>query len=191
MDRRDFARAGHQLAPDTALADCPKDIDLLFVPGGTMGTVRAMEDPEVLSFLADRARNAAYVTSVCTGSLVLGAAGLLEGKRATSHWAVRDSLLPIFGAKPAANRVVVDGNVVTGAGVSAGIGFAIYLMSVIYGEEMAKIMQLNIEYDPEPPFRADSPEQAGPEVTAALRTSYTDFVQAAERAARAARRRGW
>ena len=183
-----FSAGGIPFAATTTFAECPKDIDLLFVPGGTSGTLAAMQDEEVLSFLADRAPGATYLTSVCTGSLVLGAAGLLKGKRATSHWGVRDAILPLLGATPVGERVVTDGKVITGAGVSAGIDLALTLMAAIGGEEMAKMMQLNIEYDPQPPFRAGSPEQAGPKVTAMLSEYYTEFVLGAERAARNARR---
>jgi cyclohexyl-isocyanide hydratase len=185
--RDPFNALGITFTPNMTFADCP-EVDVLFVPGGTTGTIAAMEDEECLSFLESRARSAQYLTSVCTGSLVLGAAGLLKGRRATSHWAVRDSILPMLGAKPVAERVVVDGNLVTGAGVSAGIDFGLSLMATFAGEEMAKIMQLNIEYDPDPPFQAGSPEGAGAELTGRLTGYYGPFLKDVERAARAARR---
>jgi len=168
--------------------ECPP-VDVLFVPGGTTGTIAAMEDPECLEFLTSRADSATHITSVCTGSLVLGAAGLLKGKRATSHWAVRDSILPLLGATPVAARVVADGKVITGAGVSAGIDLALSLMEKFTGTEMAKIMQLNIEYDPDPPFQAGSPERAGADLTNQLIGYYRPFLDEVERVARAASRR--
>lgn len=187
-DRNTVLASGIPFTATTTFAECPKDIDMLFVPGGTRGTLAAMQDEEVLTFLAERAPTATYITSVCTGSLVLGAAGLLKGKRATSHWGVRDSILPLLGATPVAERVVADGRVVTGAGVSAGIDLALTLLGTIAGETVAKRTQLNIEYDPQPPFRAGSPDQAGPEITATMVAAYAEFSRGAAVAARSARR---
>jgi cyclohexyl-isocyanide hydratase len=185
--RQPFEALGITFTPSMTFAECP-EVDMLFVPGGTTGTIAAMEDEECLAFLETRAKTAQFLTSVCTGSLVLGAAGLLKGRRATSHWAVRDTILPIVGATPVAERVVVDGTLVTGAGVSAGIDFGLALAASIAGEEMAKIMQLNIEYDPDPPFDAGTPAKAGSAVTDQLRGYYTPFLKEVERAARLARR---
>jgi cyclohexyl-isocyanide hydratase len=181
-------RSEHGLAilPTTTLADCPR-LDLVCVPGG--GGVNALlEDAEVLGFLRRAAGQARYVTSVCTGSLLLGAAGLLRGRRATSHWLSRD-LLREFGAEPAAERVVVDGTVITGGGVTAGIDFALRVVAEIAGPQVAQAIQLGIEYDPDPPFAAGSPERA----PAAVRQAVTRRAEArqrdrAERVARAARR---
>ena len=144
------------------------DVDrcaLLCVPGG-FGTVEAMEDAEYLAQIRRLAGKALYVTSVCTGSLLLGAAGLLQGKRAACHWAWRD-LLPLFGAVPDPARVVRDGNVITGGGVTAGIDMALTVVGEIAGVDFAEVVQLAIEYAPAPPFDAGRPERARPEILAA------------------------
>lgn len=138
--------------------------DVLCVPGG-LGAMEAMEDAAFMSQVKRLAAGARYVTSVCTGSLILGAAGLLRGKRAACHWASRD-LLPLFGAIPDKARVVRDGNVFTGGGVTAGIDFALVLAAEIAGEEVAQSIQLMLEYAPAPPFEAGRPETAPPEVLA-------------------------
>ena len=127
-----------------------------------------MEDFVVLEFLRKQAAVAKYVTSVCTGSLVLGAAGLLKGKRATCHWAAIDHLKPL-GAIPVNDRVVMDGNIITCAGVASGIDFGLAVAAILEGEEVAKQIQLQIEYDPSPPFDSGSPKTASPETVAALR----------------------
>ncbi len=142
------------------LDDCPKDLDVLFVPGGEFSV---MQDAEVLRFLADRGARAKYVTSVCGGSVVLGAAGLLQGYEATSHWSAREALA-LFGATPVEARVVTDRNRISGGGVTAGIDFGLVLLAELLGEEVAKMTQLMLEYDPAPPFDAGTPEKAGPEV---------------------------
>jgi transcriptional regulator GlxA family with amidase domain len=154
---------GVLLKPTRALADCPKDLDAVFVGGGP-GQVAVMRDPELLRFLADRGSRAKYVTSVCSGSLVLGAAGLLQGCKATSHWACHGALA-LFGATPVTARVVIDRNRVTGGGVTAGIDFGLVLLAKMLGEDLAKMSQLAMEYDPAPPFDAGTPKKAGPEIT--------------------------
>ncbi|PPD43620.1 MAG: glutamine amidotransferase [Methylocystis sp.] len=138
---------------------CPRDPDILFVPGGLKGTIPAMGDRATIDFLADRGSRAKYVTSVCTGSLLLGAAGLLKGYKATSYWMVRD-LLPLFGAELVKQRVVIDRNRITGGGATAGLDFGLTLASVIRGADYAKMLQLAIEYDPHPAFDAGAPETA-------------------------------
>jgi transcriptional regulator GlxA family with amidase domain len=143
---------------------------LICVPGG-FGTIEAMEDQELLAQLRRLAKTARYVTSVCTGALVLGAAGLLKGKRATSHWAWRDSL-SAFGAIPDPARVVRDGNVITGGGVTAGIDFALTVLAEIAGDEFAQSVQLGIEYAPAPPFNSGRPELAPPQVLASTQQRY-------------------
>jgi len=153
------ADSGLGLLPTTTMADCPP-LDVICVPGGP-GVAELMEDAAVLDFLRKAAANAQYVTSVCTGSLVLGAAGLLKGKRATSHWMSRD-LLKSFGAEPVAERVVTDGNVITGGGVTAGIDFGLAIAGAAFGRKVAEAIQLSIEYDPHPPFDAGSPRTAEP-----------------------------
>jgi cyclohexyl-isocyanide hydratase len=148
---------GMRIVPTVTYADC-KPLDVVMVPGGP-GQQDLMEDKTALEFLRKQAASAKYVTSVCTGSLVLGAAGLLKGKRATSHWAAIDHL-KLLGAIPVHERVVVDGNVVTGAGVASGIDFALKLAAILEGEAVAREIQLQIEYDPAPPFNSGSPQTA-------------------------------
>lgn len=157
---------GMMIVPTVTYADCPP-LDVVMVPGGP-GQQDLMEDKVVLEFLRRQAQCAKYVTSVCTGSLVLGAAGLLKGKRATSHWAAIDHLKPL-GAIPVSERVVVDGNIVTGAGVASGIDFALKLAAILDGEEVARQIQLQIEYDPAPPFSSGSLRTASTATVAAVR----------------------
>jgi cyclohexyl-isocyanide hydratase len=153
---------GVGIQPTATFSTCPSDLDVLFAPGG-FGQQTLMGDAAVLSFLADRGSRAKYVTSVCTGSLLLGAAGLLNGYKATSHWAMREGLA-VFGAIPTEARVVVDRNRVTGGGVTAGIDFGLVLLAKLRGEDAAKLTQLAMEYDPEPPFQAGTPKTAGPRI---------------------------
>jgi cyclohexyl-isocyanide hydratase len=157
---------GMQIVPTTTYAECPP-LDVVMVPGGP-GQQDLMEDEAALGFLRRQASSAQFITSVCTGSLVLAAAGLLKGKRATCHWAAIDNL-SLMGAIPVRERVVVDGNVVTGAGVASGIDFALRLAAILAGEKVAREIQLQIEYDPDPPFRSGSPEVASPETVAAVK----------------------
>jgi transcriptional regulator GlxA family with amidase domain len=154
---------GLTFADLTPLADIPA-CDILCVPGG-FGCVEAMQDPAYMAAIRRLAAGARYVTSVCTGSLILGAAGLLAGRRAACHWAWRD-LLSQFGAIPDPGRVVRDGHVITGGGVTAGIDFALALAAEIAGPTVAQVIQLNLEYAPAPPFNAGRPETAPPEVLA-------------------------
>lgn len=149
------------------LADIP-GCDVVCVPGGQGATNNAIGDAQFLAELRRLAEAARYVTSVCTGSLVLGAAGLLRGKRAACHWAWRDSLA-LFSAIPDPGRVVRDGNIVTGGGVTAGIDFALTLVAELAGPEMAQAIQLQIEYAPAPPFDVGRPENAPPAILARLR----------------------
>ena len=137
------------------MADCPR-CEVLFVPGGP-GQVDWMLDEEVLEWLRVQGSGAQWVTSVCTGSLLLGAAGLLRGHRAACHWMSRDHLA-LLGARPAVERVVVDRNRMTGGGVTAGIDFALQLAGVLRGEDVARGIALQLEYDPMPPFGPGSPE---------------------------------
>ncbi len=176
---------GYSIVPTTTIRDCPSDLDVLFVPGGTSGTFAMMDDDEILSFLADRASRARYVTSVCTGSLILGAAGLLKGYRATSHWRFRD-LLTMFGATPVEERVVTDRNRITGGGVTAGIDFGLVIASRLRGRHAAEVLQLYNEYDPHPPFGAGTPAVAPlatkEEAYSALASAYDQGRAAATRA---------
>ncbi|AGA28344.1 DJ-1/PfpI family protein [Singulisphaera acidiphila] len=166
---RDFIESdtGIGLRPTATLADCPKELDAIFVGGGP-GQFGIMNDSKVIGFLADRGSRAKYVTSVCSGSLLLGAAGLMRGYKATSHWACRE-YLPLFGATPVDARVVVDRNRVTGGGVTAGLDFGLVLLAKLLGEDIAKMSQLAMEYDPKPPFHAGTPKEAGPEITKKVR----------------------
>ncbi len=175
-------QGGLRLVPDTTLDDCPK-LDVICVPGGT-GVLDLMDDAVVLSFLRRQAEEARYVGSICTGSLVLGAAGLLRGRKATTHWAWTDLLVP-FGAVPTQGRVVRDGKYFTGGGVTAGIDFALTMVAEIAGREVAEAIQLGIEYAPAPPFDAGSPDTARPELVAAVRARMTALR--AEREVRVAR----
>jgi cyclohexyl-isocyanide hydratase len=149
--------SGTRVLPEMTLAEAP-DLDLLFVGGGP-GSTALMDDPEVMQFLTTRAPKAKYVTSVCTGALVLGAAGLLRGYKAATHWAAME-VLPLLGAIPVEQRVVVDRNRITGGGVTAGIDFGLTVVAQIWGEDMAKMIQLGQEYNPQPPFNAGSPKTA-------------------------------
>ena len=152
--------AGFSIVPTTTFADCPQ-LDVICVPGGG-GQVEVMADAEALEFLRKQAAKARYVTSVCTGSLILGAAGLLKGYKSACHWAWRD-MLKDFGATPVAERVVRDRNRISGGGVTAGIDFGLTVAAELAGEEVAKSIQLVLEYDPQPPFDSGSPEKAGSE----------------------------
>jgi cyclohexyl-isocyanide hydratase len=164
----DPVRTEHGLAilPQVRLADCPA-LDLVLVPGGP-GVNPLIEDAEVLDFLRRTAQTARWVVSVCTGALVLGAAGLLRGRRAATHWLSRE-LLPAFGAEPVAERVVADGKFITGGGVTAGIDVALVVAAMVAGRAAAEAIQLMIEYDPAPPFAAGSPERADPAILARVR----------------------
>ena len=153
--------SGFALLPTATIGEVGK-ADILCVPGG-FGCVDMMQDDEILEWVRGVGEGAQWVTSVCTGSLILGAAGLLQGYRATSHWAWRD-YLKLFGAEPVAERVVFDRNRVTGGGVTAGIDFALALMATIQGESFARAVQLGLEYDPHPPFDSGTPDKAGEEL---------------------------
>lgn len=177
---------GVRLVPTTRFADCDV-LDILFVPGGP-GQIELMRDTETLDFLRRVAPGCRFVTSVCTGSLVLAAAGLLAGCRATSHWSSVDQLA-LFGVTPVNERVVRDGNRITGAGVTSGIDFALTLAAELLGEEAAREIQLQIEYDPAPPFPGGSPRSVSPERLAAVKAKIAPFIErrraVSEEAARA------
>lgn len=176
--------AGFSILPTDSFESCPA-LDVLCVPGGG-GQAELMGDDVVLDFLKRQGGSAKYVTSVCTGSLLLAAAGLLTGYRATCHWAWKD-LLKHFGVTPAAGRVVRDRNRFSGGGVTAGIDFALTLAAEIAGEETARMIQLSLEYDPAPPFESGSPEKAGPERVTRFRQviqpAYERRTELVERAA--------
>jgi cyclohexyl-isocyanide hydratase len=168
--------SGISIVPNTLLRDCPEKLDVLFVPGG-FGTEAAMADAELISFLQMAAPRADYITSVCSGSLLLGAAGLMQGYRATTHWAAH-YMLGQFGAKPEKARVVTDRNRISGGGVTAGIDFGLTVLAKLRGEDVARAVQLMIEYDPAPPFDAGSPEKAGADVVSAARDLMNRFREA-------------
>ncbi|MGW7692976.1 DJ-1/PfpI family protein [Streptomyces asiaticus] len=169
------ADTGIGIMPTATFDDCPTQVDILFVPGGSVDN--AMLDSKAIEFLVDRGATASYITSVCTGSLVLATAGLLDGYRAATHWATRDHLARL-GVDVSTERVCVDRNRFSGGGVTAGIDFGLTLLSEILGEDVAKFAQLGMEYDPKPPFNAGSPEGAGPEAIAL----FNQFVQPMEKA---------
>lgn len=164
---------GLKLVPTMTFDQCPQ-LDLVCVPGGP-GQVALMDDDEVLRFLVGQAPGCRLVTSVCTGSLVLGAAGLLTGYRATSHWASVDQLA-LLGAIPVNERVVQDRNRITGAGITSGIDFALTVVAELAGAATAQAIQLQMEYDPAPPYDAGSPTSAPADVVDAVRGSMQAFI---------------
>ncbi|MEM9809790.1 MAG: DJ-1/PfpI family protein [Pseudomonadota bacterium] len=174
---------GFAILPTMSMDDCPKDLDILFVPGGTAGTVKAMLDDQTMDFIVDRGSRAKHVTSACTGSLILAQAGLLKGKKATSHWATRH-LLNDFGAIPVDARVVTDDNVMTGAGVSAGLDFALALLAQMRGEAYAQAVQLQAEYAPDPIFDRGTPATADPALSEPLHEMFATAIFAMKDAAK-------
>lgn len=167
---------GMEILPTHLQKDCPEAADILFVPGGTDGTVQAMKNSAFIDFIKTQGAKAKYITSVCTGSLLLGKAGLLKGKKATSHWVTLD-LLPELGAIPVRQRVVWDGNIVTGGGVTAGIDFGLQMVAALRGRTYAEAIQLQAEYNPLPPFDSGSPDQADPFVTENLTGMFAPFIE--------------
>lgn len=167
---------GLGLVPTTTFADCPP-LDLLCVPGGGVGVMAAAGDRETIDFVRSQARQAKYVTSVCTGAFILGAAGILRGRRATTHWAFAD-LLPMVGATHEKARIVKDGNVITAGGVTSGIDFGLSVIAEIAGEDVAKAIQLGVEYDPAPPFNCGHPDRASPGIAESLASRYGPMTSA-------------
>jgi len=161
---------GLAIVPTKTFEDV-RELDLVMVPGGS-GQIEAAEDEATLAWLREIAGSAKWITSACTGALLLGCAGLLQGYRAATHWAFMD-LLPLVGAIPTHKRVVIDRNRITGGGVTAGIDIALTIAAEVAGREVAELIQLNLEYDPEPPFRAGHPNVARPELVAHARTVAT------------------
>lgn len=162
---------GFSILPTSSVADCPQ-ADIICVPGGH-GVRQAITDKAIVNFVRNQAHEAKWITSVCTGAFVLGAAGLLQDKRATCHWAYTH-LLPLFGATHEAARVVRDGNLVTAGGVTSGIDFALELIALISGEDVARTIQLALEYDPAPPFPGGTPETAPGQILSNLRERVYD-----------------
>ncbi len=163
--------SGFSILPGRSFTDCPQ-ADIICVPGGH-GVREAITDPAIVDFVRDQAAAAKWVTSVCTGAFILGAAGLLQGKRATCHWAYTH-LLPLFGATYESARVVRDGNLVTAGGVTSGIDFALELIAIISGEEVARTIQLALEYDPAPPFSGGTPGTTPEQIVFNLRARIYD-----------------
>ncbi len=168
------AGSGLELRPTTTLSSCPS-LDVLLVPGG-FGQAPLQTDEAVLGFLREHGSSARYVTSVCTGALLLGAAGLLDGYEATTHWAYVDQLAQ-FGARYRPGRVVADRNRITAGGVTAGIDFGLRLAAELADERTAKLIQLGLEYDPEPPYTSGHPRTAEPELVQQLRTLFEARLQ--------------
>jgi cyclohexyl-isocyanide hydratase len=171
---------GLGLVPTHTFANCPS-LDLLCVPGGSYGVVRAIGDRETIEFVRRQAGAAKYVTSVCTCAFILGVAGVLKGRRATTHWAFTD-LLPLVGATHEKARVVRDGNVITAGGVTSGIDFGLTVAAEIAGETAAQTIQLGIEYDPEPPFDSGHPDRAPAAIKSALLSGRYEEARSAFRA---------
>ena len=161
---------GLSLVPTRTFANCPA-LDLICIPGGVSGVIGAIGDRETVAFVRQQASNAKYVTSVCTGAFVLGVAGLLKGRRATTHWAYTD-LLSLVGATYEKARIVKDGNLITAGGVTSGIDFGLSVVAEIAGEMTARTIQLGIEYDPAPPFNSGHPDRAPAAVKSALSSRY-------------------
>jgi cyclohexyl-isocyanide hydratase len=162
--------SGLGLVPTHTFETCPR-LDLICVPGGMTGVVRAMGDRETIDFVRRQAGTAKYVTSVCTGAFILGVAGLLKGRRATTHWAFTE-LLPLVGAAHEKGRVVKDGNVITAGGVTSGIDFGLHAVAEIAGESVAQAIQLSLEYDPDPPFASGHPDRASATVKTMVSPRY-------------------
>jgi cyclohexyl-isocyanide hydratase len=172
---------GLRLMPDAALTEAPQ-LDLLNVPGGP-GQEALMADEEVLTWIRDQTARTRRLFSVCTGELICGAAGLLKGRRATTHWTVLH-LPPLFGATPVNKRVVTDGNMVFAAGVTSGLDGALQVAADLRGTEVAQAIQLSIEYAPEPPFSSGTPELAPPAVLKQVRSFYRALTEQREQTAR-------
>ncbi len=172
---------GLRMMADATLAEAPQ-LDLVHIPGG-FGQEALMDDEEVLGWIRDQAAGARCVFSVCTGALICGAAGLLQGRRATTHWASMD-LFPYFGATPVNARVVADGNMVFAAGVTSGIDGALRVAADLRGDEVAQGIQLAIAYAPEPPFNSGTPETAPPAVLERAKELMRQITEQRERTAR-------
>lgn len=181
--------SGVPIVPTAAFDEVASGLTVLFAPGGGGSDVYPlMNDAKVIGFLQRVGPTTEYVTSVCTGALMLGAAGLLRGYRATTHWVFRD-VLATLGATPVSERVVVDRNRITGAGVTAGLDFGLTMAAKLRGDDYARMLQLMIEYDPQPPFRAGSEANAGAKVDREVRTLFAPLVASAKNNAAIARKR--
>lgn len=174
---------GLTILPNATFDECPRDLDVICIPGGSSGTLAAMGDDETLDFIANRGARAKFVTSVCTGSLLLGAAGLLKGYRATSHWGALQ-ILKEFGAEPVDERVVEDRNRLTGGGVTAGMDLGLTIVARLRDDFYAQGVQLMAEYAPQPPFNAGTPTTAPAPVRQIMESMFIDFQMEATRIAR-------
>ena len=180
---------GLVFVPDMTLSQCPKELDILFVPGGSTGTLHAMQDRETIAFIQSRGGQAKWVTSVCTGSMLLAAAGLLRGYQATSHWATRD-LLPLGGATAVNQRVVVDRNRITGAGVTAGVDMGLLIVEKLRDRLYAQCTQLVAEYAPQPHLNAGTPETAPQLANDMMRSMFTQITADMARTLRSPQHKG-
>ncbi len=167
--------SGVLIVPTHTQSQCPDDLDVLFVPGGATGTLNAMKNKAFIQFIKRKAAKAKYITSVCTGSLLLGQAGLLKGKKATSHWSTL-GLLTKLGAIPVKERVVWDGNIVTGGGVTAGLDFGLEIVAALRSKDYAQLIQLEMEYAPAPPFKAGTPDTAPPFIYNTTRDIFAPLI---------------
>jgi cyclohexyl-isocyanide hydratase len=178
------SNGGLTILPTTIFDECPQ-LDVLCVPGGVFGAVEMMQDAQMLAFLQKQAQTAKYVTAVCTGSLILAAAGLLKGYRAACHWAFREQLI-LMSVEVSNDRVVVDRNRITGGGVTAGIDFALTIAAMLSGEYTAKFIELMLEYNPLPPFGVGSPEKAGSRLVQAVLNVAKPLIEASNTASQQA-----
>ncbi|BCL36457.1 DJ-1/PfpI family protein [Nostoc sp. MS1] len=178
------SNGGLTILPTTTFDQCPQ-LDVLCVPGGVFGAVEMMQDAQMLAFLQKQAQTARYVTAVCTGSLILAAAGLLQGYRAACHWAFREQLT-LMGVEVSHKRVVVDSNRITGGGVTAGIDFALTIAAMLCGESTAKFLELMLEYNPAPPFGVGSPEKAPSRLVQAVLDVAKPLIEASNAASQKA-----
>jgi len=174
---------GISITPTMSFDDVKKKPTIFFVPGAGMGMIDVFEDKETMDFVTECAAQADYVTSVCTGSLILAKTGLLEGRRATSHWTALN-VLKDFGLEPVNERVVTDGNLITGGGITAGIDFGLTVLAALRGENYAKAVQLQMEYAPAPPFNSGTPETAPPAITRSMRAMNEPLIKKAREIAR-------
>lgn len=174
---------GLSIVPTKTFAECPDPVGILFVPGGGLATIKLMRDGETIAFLKSRGATAKLVTSVCSGALVLGAAGLLRGYQATTHWAVRD-VLPLLGAKRVDARVVEDRNRITAGGITSGIDFGLRIAARLRGEDYGRALELQLEYDPQPPFGTGSPGKAGDAVLGVMKQMFQPLNDMARQAAK-------
>ncbi|MDJ0573297.1 MAG: DJ-1/PfpI family protein [Pleurocapsa sp. MO_192.B19] len=167
---------GLTLVPTVDFDNCPR-LDVICIPGGGMGQVEVMKDKTTLEFLQRQSKTTKYITSVCSGSMILAAAGLLQGYKATCHWAFRDQLA-MLGVEVIPERVVVDRDRITGAGVTSGIDFGLTLLGLLCGEEVAKSTQLMLEYHPQPPFNSGTPDTAEVETVKSLMQAGKPLIDA-------------